>query len=89
MTSHNPVITNALPSWVFIQRTAYSDERHEIREVPSGFMIFFNVCDATGGGCSTSVIYLSYCAAYEDLIRFRPGSKLVERINGAGAPGTL
>ena len=84
MTSHNPITTNSLPSWVFIQRTASGDYRHEIRRVHSVFMLFLNVCDATGGGCSTSVVYLSYCAAFEDLIRFRPGSKLVERINGAG-----
>lgn len=89
MTNHTPTTVNVFPFWVFIQRTASGDYRHEIRRVPSGFMLFLNVCDATGGGCSTSVVYLSYCAAYEDLNCFRPGSKLVERINGAGTPGTL
>lgn len=83
---HNPTITNALPSWVFIQRTACSVERHEIRRVPSGFMLFLNVCEATGGGCSTSAVYPTYYAALEALGRFRPTAKLVERINGAGSP---
>lgn len=89
MTNHTPTTANALPSWVFIQRTVYSVERHEIRAVPGGFMLYLNVSEATGGGHSTLKKYLSYCAAYEDLIRFRSGSKLVERINGAGTPGTL
>ena len=83
---HNPTTTNALPSWVFIQRTACSVERHEIRRVPSGFMLFLNVCDATGGGCSTSAVYPTYYAALEALGRFRPTAKLAERINGAGSP---
>lgn len=81
---HNPVITNSLPSWVFIQRTASGDYRHEIRRVPSGFMLFLNVCDATGGGCSTYAVYPTYYAALEALGRFRPTAKLAERINGAG-----
>lgn len=75
---------SAIPFWVFIQRTAYSDERHEIRTVPSGFMLFLNVCEATGGGCSTYAVYPTYYAALEALGRFRPTAKLVERINGAG-----
>lgn len=79
-----PATANALPSWVFIQHTAYSDERHEIRRVPSGFMLFLNVCDATGGGCSTSAVYPTYYEALEALGRFRPTAKLTERINGAG-----
>lgn len=81
---HNPVITNALPSWVFVQRTAYSTERHEIRRVPSGFMLFLNVCEATGGGFSTSAVYPTYYEALEALGRFRPTAKFAERINGAG-----
>lgn len=84
MTSYNPTITNSLPSWVFVQRTAYSVERHEIRRVPSGFMLFLNVCEATGGGFSTSAVYPTYYAALEALGRFRPTAKLTERINGAG-----
>lgn len=84
MTSHNPITTNALPSWVFIQHTAYSNERHEIRAVPSGFMLFLNVCEATGGGCSTSAVYPTHYEALEALGRFRPTAKLAERINGAG-----
>lgn len=83
---HKPVITNALPSWVFIQRTTSGDYRHEIRRVPRGFMLFLNVCEATGGGCSTSAVYPTYYAALEALGRFRPTVKLVERINGAGRP---
>lgn len=86
MTSHNPIISNALPSWVFIQRTVSGDYRHEIRRLPSGFMLFLNVCEATGGGCSTSAVYPTYYEALEVLGRFRPGSKLVERINGAEEP---
>ena len=85
---HNPVITNSLPSWVFIQRTASGDYRHEIRRVPSGFMLFLNVCNATGGGCN-EVVYPTYYAALEALGRFRPTAKLAERINGAGDPATL
>lgn len=84
MANHTPTITNPLPSWVFIQRTASGDYRHEIRAVPSGFMLFLNVCDATGGGCSTSAVYSTYYEALEALGRFRPTAKLVERINGAG-----
>lgn len=59
-------MTNTLPSWVFIQRTASGDYRHEIRRVPSGFMLFLNVCDATGG-CSTLAVYPTYYEALEAL----------------------
>ena len=52
-------------------------ELHEIRRVPSGFMVFFNVCEATGGGCSTRIVYPTYYAALEVLTRCRPGSQLV------------
>lgn len=52
-------------------------ELHEIRRVPSGFMVFFNVCEATGGGCSTMAIYPTYCEALEVLTRCRPGAQLV------------
>lgn len=86
---HKPVITNSLPSWVFIQRTASGDYRHEIRRVPSGFMLFLNVCEATGGGYSTLAVYPTYYEALEALGRFRPTAKLAERINGAGDPATL
>lgn len=86
---HNPEITNSFPSWVFIQRTASGDYRHEIRRVPSGFMLFLNVCEATGGGYSTLAVYPTYYEALEALGRFRPTAKLAERINGAGDPATL
>ena len=52
-------------------------ELHEIRRVPSGFMVFLNVCEATGGGCSTMAVYPTYCAALEILTRCRPGSQLI------------
>lgn len=78
------VITNALPSWVFIQRTTSGDYRHEIRRVPRGFMLFLNVCEATGGGCSTSAVYPTYYEALESFSRFRPTTQFVERINGVG-----
>lgn len=52
-------------------------ELHEIRRVPSGFMVFFNVCEATGGGCSTMVVYPTYCEALEVLTRCRPGAQLI------------
>ena len=52
-------------------------ELHEIRRVPSGFMVFFNVCEATGGGCSTMAVYPTYCAALEVLTRCRPGAQLI------------
>lgn len=84
MTNHTPTTANALPSWVFIQRTTSGDYRHEIRRVPRGFMLFLNVCDATGGGSSTSAVYPTYFAAFEALARFRPTAQFVERINGAG-----
>lgn len=84
MANHTPTTANSLPSWVFIQRTASGDYRHEIRRVPSGFMLFLNVCDATGGGCSTSAVYPTHYEALEALGRFRPTAKLAERINGAG-----
>lgn len=84
MANHTPTTANSLPSWVFIQRTASGDYRHEIRRVPSGFLLFLNVCEATGGGCSTYAVYLTYYAAMEALGRFRPTAKLMERINGAG-----
>lgn len=84
MANHTPTTANSLPSWVFIQRTISGDYRHEIRRVPRGFMLFLNVCDATGGGCSTSAVYSTYYEALEALGRFRPTAKLVERINGAG-----
>ena len=52
-------------------------ELHEIRRVPSGFMVFLNVCEATGGGCSTMAVYPTYCAALEILTRCRPGAQLI------------
>lgn len=65
------------------------DYRHEIRHIPRGYMVFVNVCEATGGGCSTCAVYPTYWAALEVLGRFRPTAELVERINGAGGPDTL
>ena len=85
MAIHNSVMTNNLPTWVFIQPTAAGDYRHEIRRVPSGFfMVFVNVCDENGGGCSFPDKFATYPAAFAAIVRFRPGSKLTERINGAG-----
>lgn len=85
MVNHKPVITNTLPTWVFIQRTAAGDYRHEIRRLPSGhFLPYVNVCDENGGGYSFPQKFATYYAAVEMLERFRPGSKLTERINGAG-----
>lgn len=65
--------------WQFERGTKDADdyELHEIRRVPSGFMVFFNVCEATGGGCSTMVVYPTYCAAIEVLTRCRPGAQLI------------
>ena len=53
--------------WQFERGTkdANDYELHEIRRVPSGFMVFFNVCEATGGGCSTMAVYPTYYAALE------------------------
>lgn len=56
---------------------ANGHELHEIRRVPSGFMVFFNVCEATGGGCSTMVVYPTYCEALEVLTHCRPGAQLI------------
>ncbi len=83
MTIHNPVITNTLPTWVFIQATASGNYRHEIQRVPSGFVVFVNVSDENGGG-SFPQKFATYQAAFETLVHFRPGAKLTERINGAG-----
>lgn len=64
--------------WQFERGTdANGHELHEIRRVPSGFMVFFNVCEATGGGCSTMVVYPTYCEALEVLTRCRPGAQLI------------
>lgn len=64
--------------WQFERDTdANGHELHEIRRVPSGFMVFFNVCEATGGGCSTMVVYPTYCEAIEVLTHCRPGARLV------------
>lgn len=65
--------------WQFERGTkdANDYELHEIRRVPSGFMVFFNVCEATGGGCSTMAVYPTYCAALEVLTRCRPGAQLI------------
>jgi len=85
MANHNPVITNTLPTWVFIQATASGEYRHEIRRVPSGFfMVYVNVCDENGGGCFFPDKFATYQAAFAAIVRFRPGSMLTERINGAG-----
>lgn len=84
MTIHNPVITNTLPTWVFIQATASGNYRHEIQRVPSGFVVFVNVSDKNGGGGSFPQKFATYQAAFETLVHFRPGAKLTERINGAG-----
>lgn len=64
--------------WQFERCTDANDhELHEIRRVPSGFMVFFNVCEATGGGCSTMVVYPTYCEALEVLTHCRPGAQLI------------
>lgn len=64
--------------WQFERGTKDKDyELHEIRRVPSGFMVFFNVCEATGGGCSNMVVYPTYDAAFEVLTRCRPGARLI------------
>lgn len=64
--------------WQFERCTdANGHELHEIRRVPSGFMVFFNVCEATGGGCSTMVVYPTYCEALEVLTHCRPGAQLI------------
>lgn len=84
MANHNPIITNNLPTWVFIQPTASGNYRHEICCVPSGFMVFVNVSEENGGGFSFPQKFATYSAAFETLIHFRPGAKLTERINGAG-----
>lgn len=65
--------------WQFArgEKNAINYELHEIRRVPSGFMVFFNVCEATGGGCSTMAVYPTYCAALEVLTRCRPGAQLI------------
>lgn len=65
--------------WQFArgEKNAINYELHEIRRVPSGFMVFFNVCKATGGGCSTMAVYPTYCAALEVLTRCRPGAQLI------------
>ena len=84
ITNHKPVIQNTLPTWVFIQRTAAGDYRHEIIRVPKGFRVYCNVSEANGGGCSFPQTFATYQAAFETLVRFRPCVKLTERINGAG-----
>lgn len=64
--------------WQFERCTdANGHELHEIRRVPSGFMVFFNVCEATGGGCSNMVVYPTYDAAFEVLTCCRPGARLI------------
>lgn len=64
--------------WQFERCTdANGHELHEIRRVPFGFMVFFNVCEATGGGCSTMVVYPTYCEALEVLTHCRPGAHLI------------
>lgn len=64
--------------WQFERCTdANGHELHEFRRVPSGFMVFFNVCEATGGGCSTMVVYPTYCEALEVLTHCRPGAQLI------------
>ena len=65
--------------WQFERGTTDANdyELHEIRRVPSGFMVFFNVCEATGGGCSTMAVYPTYCEALEVLTRCRPGAQLI------------
>lgn len=64
--------------WQFERCTDANDyELHEIRRVPSGFMVFFNVCEATGGGCSPMVVYPTYCEALEVLTHCRPGAQLI------------
>ena len=83
MATHTPKIENTLPTWVFIQCIDFCDERHEIRRVPRGYMVYINVCEATGGGCSTLAVYSTYREAREVLRRFRPTAELVECINGA------
>lgn len=64
--------------WQFERCTdANGHELHEIRRVPSGFMVFFNVCEATGGGCSTMAVYPTYCEALEVLTHCRSGAQLI------------
>lgn len=89
MANHNSTTTNTLPTWVFIQSTAAGDYRHEIRYSHSGyFILYVNVCDENGGGFPFPDKFATYFHAFEAIVRFRPGSKLTERINGAGKYGT-
>ena len=83
MANHNPVITNNLPTWVYIQTTTAGEYRHEIRRVPSGFRLYVNVSAENGGGCSFPHTFATYQAASEMLMHFRPGAKIIECINGA------
>ena len=83
MANHNPVITNNLPTWVYIQTTTAGEYRHEIRRVPSGFRLYVNVSEENGGGCSFPQTFATYQAASETLMHFRPGAKITECTNGA------
>lgn len=48
MATYKPKTKNALPTWIFMQRTAMGDYYHEIRFTSSGYMIFVNVCGLSG-----------------------------------------
>ena len=65
--------------WQFERGTkdANGYELHEIRRVPSGFMVFSMCAKQRGGGCSTMAVYPTYCAALEVLTRCRPGAQLI------------
>lgn len=74
-------ILRKLPRWIFSQSTAFMNVRHEIICLPTGFfMLVVNINVETGGGYSFPDKFKTYYHAFDALMRFRPGSKLVERI---------
>lgn len=62
--------------WQYTQRTGSGEFMHEIRKRADHFDLVVNIYNREGDGQRFPDKFPTYAAAYEALIRFRPGSRL-------------
>lgn len=65
--------------WQYTQHTGAGDFLHEIRKRADRFDLVVNIYNREGNGQRFPDKFPTYAAAYEALIRFRPGSRLCSR----------
>lgn len=72
-----------VPTWRFVQETAFGECYHEIRKYPNHFVAVTNVSeDNDGMGCAFPNHFATYYDALETLAYFRPGIRPVSRPKG-------